>query len=233
MGHFSASGWGSLAHLAPPWCRACGAPSRDGRYVLCASCAAPDRFERNLTGRGRLDALRSALAYTDLSAKLILELKYGDRHEHARPFGTLMAPLVKAVGAPAGAVLVPVPLHPRRLGSRRFNQSLLLCHAIAERTGHRIDPFVLRRKNATPPQKGLSFKARYRNVAAAFSAAEKARGLDVVLVDDVLTSGATLVGCARVLRRAGARSVRAVTAARVFPGTEGAQMELPQDMETA
>ncbi|WP_256619117.1 ComF family protein [Parvularcula maris] len=225
-GRFSAAGWGKLSLLAPPWCEACGATAVE-EAPLCASCAAPERYSRNLTGRGRLDAVRSAMRYSEASAGLVLELKYADRHDIAATLARPMAPLLKTMATPQRAMLVPVPLHPKRLAERRYNQALLLAAAIARHTGHAVASAVLRRKTATSPQKGLSVEGRYRNVASAFAANGSVTGQDIVLVDDVLTSGATLIGCAKALRRAGARSVRAVTAARVFPGTEGAQMELP------
>jgi ComF family protein len=230
-GRFSGAGWAGLGFLAPPWCSACGAPLGE-KVPLCASCAAPERYLRNLTGKGRLDALRSAFRYAEASAGLILELKYADRHEIAAVLAGPMAPLLQAMGTPQGAMLVPVPLHPRRLRERRYNQAQLLAEAVGRRSGHEVLPTGLARKRATSPQKGLSVEGRYRNVASAFTVSEDVGGLDLVLVDDVLTSGATLIGCARALRRAGASSVRAVTAARVFPGTEAAQRELPQDKET-
>jgi ComF family protein len=110
-----------------------------------------------------------------------------------------------------------VPLHPRRLAQRGFNQSELLAAAIGRQTGLRVHPRALVRRTDTPPQTGLSAVARRKNVAGAFAVRERARihGRTAVLVDDVLTTGATARACASALRQAGATAVHLVTVARV------------------
>ncbi len=113
--------------------------------------------------------------------------------------------------------LVPVPLHPRRRRERGFNQSALLAREIARRTGKATCPDALCRRVDTVPQAGLSAAARRRNVRDAFAVQRRAAvaGRTVVLVDDVLTTGATALACARRLGEAGAREVRLLTVARV------------------
>jgi ComF family protein len=115
-----------------------------------------------------------------------------------------------------GAVLVPVPLHPRRQRERGFNQSELLAREIARRTVP-VAPGALVRRQDTRPQTGLSAAARRANVKGAFAVRQRARvaGRPVVLVDDVFTTGATAQACARALREAGATDVRLLTMARV------------------
>ncbi len=114
-------------------------------------------------------------------------------------------------------VLVAVPLHPRRLRERGFNQAALLAHEIARRTQRACCPDALVRRLDTVPQAGLSAAARRRNVRAAFAVRRKASvaGRTVTLVDDVVTTGATALACGRELLAAGAREVRLVSVARV------------------
>jgi ComF family protein len=117
----------------------------------------------------------------------------------------------------APAVLVPVPLHPRRLRERGFNQSELLAQALGRRSGLVVAPEALVRRKETPPQTGLTAAARRSNVSGAFTVRRRSRvaGRVVVLVDDVVTTGATARACAAALRAAGTTEVRLVTAARV------------------
>lgn len=229
-GGFSPEGWSKLTFLSNPACGLCGAPFRhDGEaQPLCAVCAAPHNYPRNLCGPRRLDGVRSALRYDALSAQLVLSLKYGDRHDLAPALGTLLAQALRALEAPTDAVLIPVPLHPERLRKRRFNQAALIAREASRLSGHPYDARLLKRTKATAQQKGLGFQGRFRNLAGAFEASKKLSCRDTILVDDVLTSGATLLGCARALRKGGARSVRAVTVARVFPDGKDAQVDLPE-----
>jgi ComF family protein len=217
-GAFSPAVWSRAQMIAAPMCQACGLPFalRDPAAPLCVPCAAPARYRSALTGRGRLDAVRSALRYDHETAPLILSLKYGDRHDHVPALARLMA-LAGDDVLTKDAVLVPVPLHWRRLAHRRFNQAGLLAERVARLRGLQHEPMALRRRRATPKQKGLSPAGRARNVQGAFEARGSLSG-SVVLVDDVLTSGATLIACARAARKAGAERVSALTLARVIRG---------------
>ena len=151
----------------------------------------------------------------------IHELKYGGQRRVASRLAeaALREDAVRTVLAP-GAVLVPVPLHPRRQRERGFNQSELLACEIARRTGAQIAPAALVRRADTPPQTGLTAAARRANVKGAFAVRQRARvaGRCIVLVDDVFTTGATARACARALREAGASDVRLLTMARVVVG---------------
>jgi len=125
------------------------------------------------------------------------------------------------------SLLTPVPLHRWRLLTRRYNQSAMLARAIAQKSGAQLSIGEFVRKRATPPQKDLSRDGRKRNVAGAFgcrsdAARERFRGAHVVLIDDVLTTGATLSAAARALKRAGAQQVDALVLARVVKGGLGA-----------
>ncbi|MEE2566244.1 ComF family protein [Hyphobacterium marinum] len=209
-GQLDPAGWTAVDFLDRPWCVSCGYPfAYDAGEVVCGACAA-----RPLV----LGLMRAAFVYNEASRKLVLDFKHGGRTETLPQFARWMA----RAGAEAleGAdALVPVPLHPRRLLSRRYNQSSLLASALTRETGIPVEADALRRSRATTTQGGKSAKGRKRNVAGAFRVRERytARitGKCLVLVDDVMTTGATLEACARVLLRAGARQVNAVALSRV------------------
>jgi ComF family protein len=204
--------WNALRFLSPPNCVQCGIPFPHdlGTQVRCAACIArPPAFA----------TARSALAYDEASRDLILGFKHADRLEAVPLFARWMTS--SGGDALAGAdMLVPVPLHWRRLVARRYNQAAELGHALAARTRIPIATGVLVRKKRTRSQgEMVSARERMKNVAGAFSVPESARsslvGKNVTLVDDVLTTGATLSACAKTLLRNGAASVSLITLARV------------------
>jgi ComF family protein len=204
--------WNVLRFLGPPHCAQCGLPFPHalGEGIKCAACIArPPPFVH----------ARAALAYDDASRDLILSFKHADRLE-AVP---LFARWIVAAGrdALAGAdLLVPVPLHWLRLASRRYNQAAVLAQAIGKLTAIPVQTAALVRTRRTPSQGEMpSARARAKNVVRAFAVAEKAKpgiaGRKIVMVDDVLTTGATLSACAKALSRAGAGPVSVITLARV------------------
>lgn len=150
---------------------------------------------------------------------LVHRLKYYDRMELAKPLGSWMARAGRELLLDA-ELLVPVPLHRTRLAGRRFNQANSLAQAVSLQCGVRVDPFVLARVKPTPPQVGLSRAQRALNLQGAFriaeGMAERLEGRNIVLVDDVMTSGATANAAARVLLRAGARRVDVLVFARAL-----------------
>jgi ComF family protein len=142
-------------------------------------------------------------------AEAIHRLKYEGHFELARPLGVLFEAAVR----PRAEVLVPIPLHPRRLRERGFDQARLLANAMGARFGLRVAP-LLRKVRETGPQVGRDRLSRERNVRGAFSADRRIQGLRVCLVDDVLTTGATASAAALACLAAGAARVEVRTLAR-------------------
>ncbi len=206
-----ASCWSKLAPIAPPYCERLGIPFAydPGPGVLSM---------QGITDPPAYQRARAAVRYDEVARSLVHALKYGDRHDLAPIMGRWMARAGGALLAEADA-LVPVPLHWRRLWARRFNQSALLALAIGRESNTAVTDNALKRIKATAQQVGLSQAERALNVQGAFRVPTAGRaavaGRRLVLVDDVLTSGATTDACARALLRAGARSVDVLVFARV------------------
>ncbi len=188
-------------------CLCCGLPLKATDAKTCGAC---------LARPPRLDRIRAAVAYDDISRSIALRLKYGRKTALARTMSRYMGPLVGEL--PSNALLVPVPLHRRRLWSRGFNQSAIVARALSRRICVPVAVDALRRVRATPPLKGMGMHQRRRAVAGAFRARPAAglRGRTVILIDDVFTTGSTANACARVLKRAGAERVDLISWARVI-----------------
>jgi ComF family protein len=207
--------WSKLSFIAPPYCARLGIPFPfDGGPGLLSleAIADPPAYQR----------ARAAVRYDDIATKLVHALKYGDRLDLAPIMGRWMANAGRELIADADA-LVPVPLHWRRQWARRFNQSALLAEIIAAASGRVVAHGALKRVKATPQQVGLGKSERAQNVQGAFRVPAEGKaevtGRKLLLVDDVLTSGATVDACARALLRAGAASVDVLAFARVVtPG---------------
>jgi ComF family protein len=202
--------WAAINFFAPPWCAMCGLPFPHpmGDGAICGDCARQ---------RPNWDRARSVLRYDKNSRRLVLMLKHGDQTHLAGAFGRWMWRAGGEVLANAD-LLVPVPLHWTRLFARRFNQSALLAQAIHAAGGPPVAADWLVRRRRTPSQGTLGPLARARNVRGAFALkrGRDVKGRRIVLIDDVLTTGATAEECARVLRRAGAAYVGVLVLARAL-----------------
>lgn len=212
--------------LSPPGCASCDAAVPSER-VFCPACARSlDRSRDPAAGAELLGAaaeacppgLERAVAFSSFGgsvATALRRLKYEDRPDLARPLGHLLRRAARAAELD-GDVVVPVPLHPRRLAERGFNQAALLASEVADELAIPLAARALERARDTPQQAMLDRGARLANVASAFRAREPLtiRGRRVLLVDDVLTTGATLSACAQALVGAGAVSVAALVLAR-------------------
>jgi ComF family protein len=203
--------WSKLSLIEKPYCARLGIPFLydPGPGLLSMEAMAnPPAYDR----------ARAAVRYDEVARSLVLAFKYADRLDLAPMMGTWMARAGRELLAEADA-LMPVPLHWRRLWARRFNQAAALAGAISDISKVPVLPDVLKRVRATPQQVGLSKTERASNVQGAFRvpAGQKAavKGRRIVLVDDVLTSGATVDTCARALLRAGAAHVDVLVFARV------------------
>ena len=206
-----ASCWSKLSLIEPPYCARLGIPFTydPGPGLLSMEAIAnPPAYDR----------ARAAVRYDDIARALVHQFKYGDRLDLAPMMGRWMARaggelLVETDG------LIPVPLHWRRLWARRFNQSAALAGVISGLAGVPMLHDALRRVRATPQQVGLSREQRADNVQGAFRVPPERKseviGRRLILIDDVLTSGATVDTCARALLRAGAAHVDVLVFARV------------------
>ena len=210
-GHLCGTCWADVDFLAGPACSVCGlpfeTPELDG--ALCGSCS---------RSTPAYDKARAVMRYCDASKGLILRLKHGDRHEGVASYGRWLAragsDFLREVD-----VITAVPLHRLRLMSRLYNQAALLALAVGEEAGIPVDPMMIERVRRTPSQGGLTKRQRRHNVAGAFRVRPGyeacVEGKNIALVDDVLTTGATIDACARVLKRSGAAGIYVLTLARV------------------
>jgi ComF family protein len=212
-GLFCAACFARVGFVTEPCCVACGVmfayAAQGGTERLCPTCrGAPPAFSR----------ARAAFRYDAYARRMILPFKHADRTEHARVLAAHMARVGAALLREAD-LLVPVPLHSRRLFRRRYNQAALLARWLAMSSCVALLPDGLMRQRGTSPLGGKSAIERHATLDGAFAIrptrAARIAGSRVLLIDDVMTSGATANACATVLRSAGAVDVTVLVAARV------------------
>ena len=200
--------------ITEPYCYQCGHPfefleEKKGK-LLCGNCLKSKRSVFRYS--------RSAFAYDESSRKLILDFKFHDHTENAKFLAQTMFVCGEDIFKEGIDLIIPVPLHYSRLVGRRYNQSAFLAKELSKISGINFDNLNLVRHKKTRPQVELSGAERRRNVKDVFSVKyhQKIKGLRILLIDDVLTTGATLQECAKALRKAGAKSVDTLTAGRVI-----------------
>ena len=210
-GHICPDCWSQIHFLEEPICHQCGVPFETPLFegALCAAChASPPVYRR----------ARAVFVYNEASKALVLALKHGDRTDLVPILSQWLSRKVKELQQP-DSLLVPVPLHWRRRLTRQFNQSADLARGVHQITGIDLALFALERHVHGPSQGALTRKARQKNVSGVFgvrpSALDAVDGRHVILIDDVLTTGATANACARALANAGAGQVDVLTLARV------------------
>jgi ComF family protein len=203
--------WSKLSFITRPYCERLGTPFvyDPGPGILSMEAIAdPPAYNR----------ARAAVRFDEISRALVHALKYGDRLDLAPMMGRWISQAGRELLAEADA-LVAVPLHWRRLWARRFNQSAMLAATVSRQTGVPVAAGALKRVKPTAQQVGLSRSERAANVQGAFRVPDDGKaavaGRRLILIDDVLTSGATVDGCARALLRAGAANVDVLVFARV------------------
>ncbi len=213
--------WASLEPWQGALCARCGLPlatggAEEAASLLCAECRLEVRD---------FDGARSFGLYAGALRRVVLLLKFQSQERLGRRLGGLLAPLWSSFENLENAWVIPVPLHPSRQRERGYNQAELLARGLLHELGRAGKPRAhlaagaLRRTRATVPQTGLSLAARRENVRGVFAPrhAELLRERTIVLIDDVMTTGATLSECAATLKRAGAKRVLALTLARATP----------------
>ncbi len=209
--HLCPDCWSQVRFIGAPRCDCCGVPLEFevGDGALCLQCIAQ---------RPDFDRARSVMLYDTFSRGLVLKFKHGDRLDPAPVFARWMGRVGRELLEDAD-MIAPVPLHWSRLLARRYNQSAILARHIAKAGGPVFVPDLLTRTRRTASQGALSRKERAANMRGAFAVtprhADALKGRVIVLVDDVLTSGATAGHCARALHKAGATRVDVLTLARV------------------
>ena len=193
-----------LPRLQQPNCPHCALPTPNGE--TCGHCLSqPPHF----------DATLAAYRYDFPLDKLVQSFKYGHRLSLGAYFGRQLITLVESLPA---QLIIPLPLHPERLRERGFNQALELARPISRSLGWTIETSACRRIRHTPAQANLAWRARVKNIRGAFGCTQDFSGRHLLLVDDVMTTGASLNECARILKLHGAASVTVLVVARALPG---------------
>ena len=202
-----------ITFITRPYCQCCGRPFLSAvestENMLCVDC---------LTKKSPFRLCRSAIEYDEFSKKLLLNFKFADHVENKKIFAKWLLLACKDILSAGADVIIPVPLHYTRLLKRKYNQSAILANELSFLTGISAEYDVLKKIKRTLPQAKCNGKKRKINVRNAFSVAhpEKIKGKRIVLIDDIFTTGSTMKECAKVLLKAGALSVDALTVARVL-----------------
>jgi ComF family protein len=202
--------WDNIAFISSPQCEKCGMPFEleNSSGMLCGNCIGENG--------PRYDKARAVIQYDESSRNLITNFKYSDKTHSCKHFAAWMVRVGQEFIENAD-IIAPVPLHRIRLFTRRYNQSALLAKSISQQCGVPAHNRLLIRTKNTPPQASLTFKQRTINVRNAFKVnstyANKITGKNIILVDDVITTGSTINACVRALKKSGAGEVYVLTLA--------------------
>jgi len=199
----------NVSLILEPFCTTCGTPfdNSAGESHLCSIC---------LKGRWHFTHARAVVCYHGPVAEAVKNFKYNGKMYGLETFAALTRQYYKYHPRPEQDLIIPVPLHPRRLRKRGFNQSLVLCRKLFPESKEKIYPLVLVRSQWTRPQTGLNGAERRRNVRNAFRVKnpDKVKNKRILLVDDVFTTGSTVNECANILLQNKAAEVEVFTFAR-------------------
>lgn len=221
--------------IFPPTCLLCGAPGADGRD-LCRGCAAD--LPRNINACARcalpfaapspagalcgrcqrrappFDRCLAAFRYEGVVPTLVTDVKFRGRLNVARLLGQCLAERARSQGTTLPSLLIPVPLHPRRQRERGYNQALEIARIVGRELKIPVAADRCIRATATPPQTGLDERERRRNIRGAFAARGDLTGVDLAIIDDVVTTGSTVSELSRILNAAGAQRIEVWAVAR-------------------
>ena len=218
----------AVAQLLPPTCVLCGAPGALGLDLCqgcladlphnrhpCSRCAHPLPWDLQASGvcgacQGQpppQDTSHIPFLYQDAIPSLVIGAKFHGRLNLARLLGLCLARSLRQEGISRPDIIIPVPLHPRRMRERGYNQALEIARALSRELAIPVDPSLCARLRATPPQVGLEREERRHNVRGAFGVIGPVAARHLVILDDVVTTGGTAGELARVLRQAGAARI--------------------------
>ena len=208
--------------IYPPKCIACDAllgADREDRGYICLDCNSrivwleSDFFSANLK-KQEFDSSGSLAAYDGAWQEVVHKFKYNNRTDLAGQLGEMLSRRIDY----EYDLITAVPLHPKRLRERGYNQSALLAKVVAKKTGFKFNLGIFKRVKHSAPQVGLAKEERMENIRGAFEpcGSWKAKDADILLIDDVITTGATVNECAKVLKKAGAGRVDVMTIARAI-----------------
>jgi ComF family protein len=207
--HFCPDCWMKIEFISDPYCLQCSTPlPADYLGQQCHGCAehAP-QFDRS----------RSIFRYDELTKVMIHDFKFNDKTIYAKGLGELAFKFANSLIAESD-IIIPVPIHPTRLRKRKYNHAALLAKKIAKLAKIKVDVDAIIKNSQTHSQVGLSRVERVKNLRDSFEISNSAnvKGKNILLIDDVMTTGATANECARILKKCGAKRVFVVTAARTY-----------------
>ena len=201
-----------ITFITEPYCQHCGRPFisniEQSDNMLCVDC---------LMHKDNFRLCRAAIEYDEFSKKLLLDFKFADHVENKKLLAKWLYLAGKDIFTAGADIIIPIPLHYTRLLKRKYNQSAILAKELSVLTGIEVEYNILKKIRRTLPQAKCNKTERKRNVKDAFAvlSAEKIKGKRIILIDDIFTTGSTMKECAKILLKAGAMSVDALTVAKV------------------